>query len=528
MSDENAPQPHPRQRTQPLSGIRPPSPLSTAPKHIKDNWKLFKQRWNNYQILTALDQQTREYQVALFLHTIGDDGLKIYNGLQFAQPEEERTVDHIIAAFDSFAIGEINETYERFVFNSRVQNESESFDVFLTAIRQLVTSCNYCDNCVDSIVRDRIILGVSDSNTQTALLRERNLTLTKTIDTCRAAENASVQHKAFSQPQDSVNKLQQKKRYKTSSSAENPDNRVCKYCDRSHPMLKSRCPAYGKTCSYCQQENHFAVKCPKKKKKRVHNLRDDVSERSFVSESSGDEYIDALTSTGNRKDVKCRMLMPDKTEIIFQVDTGSSVNVLPAKYQPPNMPLNPVKKTLFAWNEGKVTALGTCRHSMRNPLNNRKYNIEFVIVKENFTPILGLRASQAMSFITLHDDEFDRVSAISLDNHKEVFNKTVGNLPGVHTLNVDTSIKPVVMPDRRIPLSVRPKLKAELDKLVVLGVLTPVDEPTPWVSQLVITLKKSGALRVCIDPKCLNKALQRERYTLPTLPHHYRLPLFIL
>ena len=42
-------------------------------------------------------------------------------------------------------------------------------------------------------------------------------------------------------------------------------------------------------------------------------------------------------------------------------------------------------------------------------------------------------------------------------------------------------------------------MKAELDHLVSLGVLTPADEPTPWVSQLVITMKKSGALRVCID-----------------------------
>ena len=61
----------------------------------------------------------------------------------------------------------------------------------------------------------------------------------------------------------------------------------------------------------------------------------------------------------SRKDVKCRMLMPDKSEVIFQVDTGSSVNVLPERYHPPNLRLNPVKKTLFAWNEGKVTALGT-------------------------------------------------------------------------------------------------------------------------------------------------------------------------
>ena len=279
-------------------------------------------------------------------------------------------------------------------------------------------------------------------------------------------------------------------------------------------MVKSRYPAYGKTCSYCQEQNHYAVKCPKKNR-RVHQVHDEQSQDT--SEACNYEWVDALTTSGSRKDVKCRMLMPDKLEVIFQVDTGSSVNVLPERYHPPNLRLNPVKKTLFDWNEGKVTALGTYRQSLRNPLNNRKYSIEFVIVKEDFTSILGLRASQALNFITVHDDEFERVSALRLDDHKEVVDTTLGTLPGIHTLQLNKSVKPVVMPDRRIPLSVRPKLKAELDHLVSLGVLTPVDEPTPWVSQLVITMKKSGALRVCIDPKELDKALLHERYTLPIL-----------
>ena len=78
-------------------------------------------------------------------------------------------------------------------------------------------------------------------------------------------------------------------------------------------------------------------------------------------------------------------------------------------------------------------------------------------------------------------------------------------------------IQPVVMPDRRIPVSVRPKLKAELDRLVNIGALKKVEQPTPWLSQIVITSKKNGDIRMCLDPKELNKALLREHYTLPIL-----------
>ena len=50
-----------------------------------------------------------------------------------------------------------------------------------------------------------------------------------------------------------------------------------------------------------------------------------------------------------------------------------------------------------------------------------------------------------------------------------------------------------------------------------LGVIEKMTEPTPWVSQAVVVHKKTGDLRVCIDPKELNKALICERYTMPTL-----------
>jgi len=73
------------------------------------------------------------------------------------------------------------------------------------------------------------------------------------------------------------------------------------------------------------------------------------------------------------------------------------------------------------------------------------------------------------------------------------------------------------MPARRIPLAVRSRLKTELDRLTTLGVITPVDEPTLWVSEIVITQHMNGDLQICIDPEELNRALQREHYTLPVM-----------
>ena len=44
-----------------------------------------------------------------------------------------------------------------------------------------------------------------------------------------------------------------------------------------------------------------------------------------------------------------------------------------------------------------------------------------------------------------------------------------------------------------------------------------MDQPTEWVSQFVVAVKKSGDLRICIDPKPMNAALKRERYQIPVI-----------
>ena len=138
---------------------------------------IFSNNWGNYGMITNISTHPRAYRIALLLHTTGDGGLPVYNGFTFDTPKEERTTDEIIAPFDTFAVGEINITYERIVFNKIVKQEDETFECFLANIRRLVKTCKYCENCVTSIVRYQIVLGVRDPDTQAVSPKERNLTL---------------------------------------------------------------------------------------------------------------------------------------------------------------------------------------------------------------------------------------------------------------------------------------------------------------------------------------------------------------
>ena len=510
----------PIQTQVPVSGLRAPQPLNVD-SNIAENWRLFKQKWHNYAIITNLPQQAREYQVALFLHTIGDEALKVYNGFKFDTPDAVRTVDDIIQKFEIFAIGEINETYERYVFNRRDQMEGESFEAFLTVIRSLVKTCKYCDDCVNSLLRDRIVLGIRDVTTQQILLRERALTLEKTIDICKSAENAVLQGKMFRA--ETINRVdtRMKQNVKTSHESSKTVTKKheisCRFCGRRHAKVRQQCPAWGQECNKCGKANHFAKQCKTKKLTASTFVRNVDHTEDVSSNSDSSEVFVNVVSHNPSRDIKCEMIVADR-RVTFLVDTGASANLLPLCNLPKTAVVSPTDRQLTMWNGTQLSPVGTCRIWLRNPSNKKRYNVEFVIVKEKLTPLIGLSAAEQMKLLTVNECNLHRVAAVGLsDEQNDVYDRPLGTLPGEVHLRVDNSVVPVVMPARRIPIAIRSKLREELDRLTKLGVITPVDQPTPWVSQIVVTQKKSGDLRICLDPKELNKALLRERFQLPVL-----------
>ena len=86
-----------------------------------------------------------------------------------------------------------------------------------------------------------------------------------------------------------------------------------------------------------------------------------------------------------------------------------------------------------------------------------------------------------------------------------------------YNIELDPKVKPVIHPPRKIALSLQPKLQRELDEMQTQGIIVPVDEPTDWINSLVVREKPNGSLRICLDPKDLNKRIKRECYPVPTV-----------
>lgn len=83
-------------------------------------------------------------------------------------------------------------------------------------------------------------------------------------------------------------------------------------------------------------------------------------------------------------------------------------------------------------------------------------------------------------------------------------------------LSLKKDFVPVQLPLRRTPVALRQMVKSKLIELEQQDIIERVSEPSEWVSPLVAVLKNNGELRLCVDLRRLNQAIERERHPIPT------------
>ena len=169
--------------------------------------------------------------------------------------------------------------------------------------------------------------------------------------------------------------------------------------------------------------------------------------------------------------------------------------------------------TLTMWNNSNLKPKGQSYEEIYNPATQKTTKERFIIHDTKLQPILGLKTCIEHNLITIHEHNFIN----NIKQFTEIYEDKLGTLPGTLHLNVDEKVRPQIMPNRRTPVSIKDKVSTELKRLVKLKVITKVEEPTAWLSQITCVEKKNGKIRICLDPNLLNRALLRERYILPTI-----------
>ena len=525
-----------------------PPKIEIRCENLCKEWKQWRQVWDAYEEVTELRNKTSRLRVATFITCIGKDALEVHNGLPFQSDEEKADINKVLELWANHCIGKTNIIYERYKFNNRSQEQAESIDTYITTLRALAETCEF-GTLKDDLIRDRIVCGVRENGIRRKLLQESGLTLSKCVDICRANEATAAQLKDMAPTQiteqeaNAVNQKESSKKPKTpKENGKDPKDQLsveCKYCGNKHERKRDKCPAYGKTCSSCGKANHFAAKCSKNsreskkkrsqkfKRKKVNQL-DDITESSYSSEEeilsvSLDHTANAMNMSNFKNKIFAHMEIANEL-VKMQVDSGASCNVLPRKFLPRDTEIKKTNLKLTTYSKANLKVLGLAKISLRNPKNNKKYRAEFAIIDEDYTPLLGSSAAQQMGLITVQQENILQVKESYQELNMERITATypdvfqgLGCMEGALHLEVDESASPSIMPPRRVPLALKERLKEELARLEKANVIKKEEEPTDWVSSLVVTEKPNGKLRVCIDPQHLNKALKRSHYPLPVI-----------
>ena len=141
---------------------------------------------------------------------------------------------------------------------------------------------------------------------------------------------------------------------------------------------------------------------------------------------------------------------------------------------------------------------------------------QYCIVDGSDRNLIGCQTATDLGLLLI----INSVSTPTVDNIMEDYKgcfEGLGKIKGkTAKLHVDASVKPLAQKYRRPPFHIRDQVEAELKNLEELDIIEKAEGPTPWVSLIVVVPKKTG-IRICVDMRAANQAIERERHPVPTV-----------
>ena len=117
----------------------------------------------------------------------------------FANPENlpnrranKLNYDEIIQKFGAYVTPRKNITFSRYKCFTYRQEEGQSFDKYLTELKQLRNDCEL-GALADTLLKDMLTIGLNNKKLQEKLLTDETLTLERVIKNCKTAELTSKQ-----------------------------------------------------------------------------------------------------------------------------------------------------------------------------------------------------------------------------------------------------------------------------------------------------------------------------------------------
>jgi len=352
---------------------------------------------------------------------------------------------------------------------------------------------------------------VNHEGIQRKLLAEKNLTYEKALEialTMETAEKGTKDLKANDSLKDiHYTPLQKPKQRPATGRSKTQSAIMCYRCMGEH--LANVCKFCTTECYLCKKVGHIAKACKSKQKgkksqpvtpKSNHYVEDEVTTAATGHKSSPDSSYGMFTVEGNSPNPIIMQVDINQVPVEMEVDTGASLSLInKATYdricsRSHTQALQKTDVHLKTYTGEALCILGTAKIQVKYGEITQQLHVYVVdgrgpnLMGRDWLGSLNLTVGVINSLLTPAG-----LQEI-LDKHAAVFSNKLGTLKGVKVkLQTKPDVTPQFFKARTIPLALREKVEAELERLEGLGIIIPVQH-SEWEAPVVPALKNNGTM----------------------------------
>ncbi|UYV79403.1 K02A2.6-like [Cordylochernes scorpioides] len=455
-----------------------------------NEWPKWRKRFERYLVVSGMKKKEEADKIDLFMYLMGDRADDIFRTFKFEKEEEATKIDSVLKAFDSHFCVIKNIIYERAKFNSRIQEDREPVDEFITSLYKLADSCEF-EGLYEQLIRDRIVVGVRDKALSERMQLDSELTLEKAVKMVRQQEAVRQQQVDLQRPSTSqkVNQVKFNSKKQSPKQQQQPSRKKEKSA-----KTRSRCPKCG---GFTHREGQACRAEGQKSVEDSSNLDNDEVEcrRRWTAEIqvNGKKVKFKLDS---QADVTCVPLCLFKKIMGQQRLVESDINL---------------RATEFS----ELQTVGMFISALRN--GNYEIKEKIYVIRRLSEPLLSRRACELLNLARRIEVVATRINPIK--EFPEVF-EGLGQIGNPYEIKLKPGAKPyAVHTPRRVPIPLMEKLKTRLEELEKAGIIAQVNIATEWCAPPVIAGKPNGDIRLCVDLSRPNEHVQREVHPMPVVEH---------
>ena len=174
------------------------------------------------------------------------------------------------------------------------------------------------------------------------------------------------------------------------------------------------------------------------------------------------------------------------------------------------------KKTLFGYSRQLLPVISSINTKVVSEVTKQAKMLEFQVAQDNAETLLSCDTSEELGLVKFARSVTHSTTESLLQEYQDRFSG-MGKMTNTDVkLHINDNIQPIQQKLRRVPFHLMNDLEAELNRLEDLDIIEIADGPTTWVSPIVV-VPKAKVVRICIDSRAINTAIEGEREVIPTL-----------